>query len=81
MYCGRCGVLNGDNAKFCKTCGTSMTFEQKRGEFGPSFFAITIYVMLGFVIFSLLYYVLTNNSDERLRNKENIYSIVNYNTL
>ena len=33
MYCKKCGVLNEDDALFCKKCGTSLVLEYEDDDY------------------------------------------------
>lgn len=58
MYCGKCGILNLERAKFCRDCGADMSFERNRGTIDNIFFVTLSCIMLGLIAFSLIYYAI-----------------------
>lgn len=58
MYCGKCGIKNLERAKFCRDCGSDMSFERDRGTLDKYFFMTLSCIMLIFIAFSLIYYAI-----------------------
>lgn len=58
MYCGKCGIKNLERAKFCRECGSDMSFERDRGTLDKYFFMTLSCIMLIFIAFSLIYYAI-----------------------
>lgn len=58
MYCSKCGVLNEDNALFCKSCGTSFGKIVKYAGFWRRFGAYLIDFIILFVIQMVIGFIL-----------------------
>lgn len=74
MYCGKCGELNLERAKFCRLCGGDMKFEADRTPLDPLYFTVVVGVMIFLVLISLIYFVVkVNVVEQKLDNKEICY--------
>ncbi len=65
MYCGKCGIKNLERAKFCRDCGSDMSYERDRGTLGKMFFVSLSCIMLILVTVSLIYYAIRENVVEQ----------------
>lgn len=73
MNCGKCGVSNLEIAKYCRNCGSNMSFERNRGKINDKFFLVLCCVMLIMIVVSLIYYVVDVNTNEKL--SDNLFTI------
>lgn len=77
MYCGKCGELNIERAKFCRLCGEDLKFEADRLPLDPIFFTIVVGIMIFLVLISLIFFVVKENIVEKKLDNNNICYIYN----